>query len=110
MLTVSIYYHIYISIIKGDADKFSSHIMRIFDSDGNGFLDFKEFLMAIDIATCQTEESKLAWVFKLYDVDNDGFIDIDEMASVMETLESLEFTGPQRSKKRKIHDELIDIV
>ena len=76
--------------------------MRIFDSDGNGFLDFKEFLMAIDIATCQTEESKLAWVFKLYDVDNDGFIDIDEMASVMETLESLEFTGPQKSKKCKI--------
>ena len=86
----------------GDADKFSSHIMRIFDSDGNGFLDFKEFLMAIDIATCQTEESKLAWVFKLYDVDNDGFIDIEEMASVMETLESLEFTGPTKSKKRMI--------
>ena len=52
----------------GDGDKFSSHIMRIFDSDGNGFLDFKEFLMAIDIATCQTEESKLAWAFKLYDL------------------------------------------
>ena len=82
--------------------------MRIFDSDGNGFLDFKEFLMAIDIATCQTEESKLAWVFKLYDVDNDGFIDIDEMASVMETLESLEFTGPQKSKKRKIQWIIIE--
>ena len=93
---------------SGDADKFSSHIMRIFDSDGNGFLDFKEFLMAIDIATCQTEESKLAWVFKLYDVDNDGFIDIDEMASVMETLESLEFTGPQKSKKRKIQGIIIE--
>ena len=52
----------------GDGDKFSCHIMRIFDSDGNGFLDFKEFLMAIDIATCQTEESKLAWAFKLYDL------------------------------------------
>ena len=76
--------------------------MRIFDSDGNGFLDFKEFLMAIDIASCQTEESKLAWVFKLYDVDNDGVIVCDEMASLMETLESLEFTGPQKSKKRKL--------
>ena len=73
--------------------------MRIFDSDGNGFLDFKEFLMAIDIATCQSEESKLAWVFKLYDVDNDGHIDIDEMAGIMETLESLEFTGPQKAKQ-----------
>ena len=76
--------------------------MRIFDCDGNGFLDFKEFLMAIDIATCQTEESKLVWVFKLYDVDNDGIIDIDEMASIMETLDSLEFAGPRKSKKRKI--------
>ena len=89
-------------MVLGDADKFSSHIMRIFDSDGNGFLDFKEFLMAIDIASCQTEESKLAWVFKLYDVDNDGVIVCDEMASLMETLESLEFTGPQKSKKRKL--------
>ena len=58
--------------------------------------------MAIDIATCQTEESKLVWVFKLYDVDNDGIIDIDEMASIMETLDSLEFAGPRKSKKRKI--------
>ena len=56
--------------------------------------------MAIDIATCQTEESKLAWVFKLYDVDNDGVIDIDEMASIMETLESLEFTSSHKCKKR----------
>lgn len=53
---------------KGDGEKFSFHIMRIFDSDGNGFLDFKEFIMAIDIASCQTEESKLAWAFKLYDL------------------------------------------
>ena len=76
--------------------------MRIFDSDGNGFLDFKEFLMAINVATCQTEESKLVWVFKLYDVDNDGVLDIDELASIMETLESLEFTSSQKSKKRKL--------
>lgn len=67
--------------------------MRLFDIDGNGYLDFKEFLMAIDIASCQTEESKLAWVFKLYDVDNNGVIDVNEMARMMETLESLEHKG-----------------
>lgn len=58
--------------------------------------------MAINVATCQTEESKLVWVFKLYDVDNDGVLDIDELASIMETLESLEFTSSQKSKKRKL--------
>ena len=49
--------------------------------------------MAIDIATCQTEESRLAWVFKLYDVDNDGVIDVKEMAVIMETLETLDSSG-----------------
>ena len=62
--------------LAGDADKFSRHIMRIFDSDGNDFLDFKEFLLAMDIATCETEESKLVWAFKLFDNDNSGYLDV----------------------------------
>ena len=37
---------------------------RIFDSDGNGSLDFKEFLMALDIAQCQDERQKLEWSFR----------------------------------------------
>lgn len=79
------------SIFTGDGEKFSKHILRIFDSDGNGFLDFKEFLLAIDIATCNTEQSRLDWVFKLYDVDNDGVIDVKEMAGIMEAMECLEY-------------------
>ncbi len=60
----------------GNAEKFSEHIMRIFDRDGNNFLDFKEFLMAIDIASCNSEESKLEWAFKLFDCDNSGSIEV----------------------------------
>ena len=40
----------------GEADTFVRHIMRVFDTDGNDFLDFKEFLMAMDISNCQTSE------------------------------------------------------
>lgn len=29
------------SFFSGNGERFSSHILRIFDSDGNGFLDFK---------------------------------------------------------------------
>ena len=40
--------------LTGNASKITSHVFRIFDSDGNDFLDFKEFLMAIDIANRDT--------------------------------------------------------
>ena len=54
-------------------------------------MDFKEFLLALDIATCTTEQNRLEWVFKLFDVDNDGVIDVEEMATIMETMECLEY-------------------
>lgn len=46
----------YFSSISGNASKITSHIFRIFDSDGNDVLDFKEFLLAIDIANRETGE------------------------------------------------------
>ena len=72
----------------GNATKITSHIFRIFDSDGNDYLDFKEYLMAIDIANRDTgwsyiigfhqiiqehsifpsDEEKLKWAFRLYDL------------------------------------------
>jgi Ca2+-binding EF-hand superfamily protein len=39
---------------SGNASKITTHVFRIFDSDGNDFLDFKEFLMAIDVANRDT--------------------------------------------------------
>lgn len=35
--------------------------------------------MAMDIATCDSEESKLEWAFKLYDIDNSGCLELNEM-------------------------------
>ena len=46
----------YFSSCSGNASKITSHIFRIFDSDGNDVLDFKEFLLAIDIANRETGE------------------------------------------------------
>ena len=49
----------------GNAESFCDHIFRMFDSDGNNFLDFKEFLMALDIAQCTDERQRLEWSFRL---------------------------------------------
>ena len=44
----------HLDFVPGNASKITSQIFRIFDSDGNDFLDFKEFLMAIDVANRTT--------------------------------------------------------
>ena len=52
----------------GNAESFCNHIFRLFDSDGNNFLDFKEFLMALDIAQCTDERQKLEWSFRYLEI------------------------------------------
>ena len=41
------------------------HLFRIFDRDGNGTIDFKEFVMATDITTSGEPEEKLRWTFRV---------------------------------------------
>jgi Ca2+-binding EF-hand superfamily protein len=48
----------------GKAGAFCEHIFRTFDTDQNGFIDFKEFLLAIDITSSGTPEEKLNWAFR----------------------------------------------
>ena len=48
----------------GNAEEFCSHVFRTFDSDNNGFIDFKEFLLAIDVTSAGSPEQKLNWAFR----------------------------------------------
>merc|ERR1719376_2024509 len=52
-----------------------------FDIDRNGVIDFKEFLLSIDVNSSGSPEEKLNWAFSMYDVDGNGYIDINEMTS-----------------------------
>ena len=37
---------------------------RTFDTDKNGFIDFKEFLLAVDVTSGTSPEKKLSWAFR----------------------------------------------
>ena len=49
---------------SGNAEQFCDHVFRTFDTDKNGFIDFKEFLLAIDVTSAGTAEEKLKWAFR----------------------------------------------
>lgn len=101
---------------EDNGDVFANHIFRIFDKDGNGFLDFKEFLMAINVTTCNTLTEKMTWAFRLYDVDNNGVIDVNEMTEILEILDDVQNPigdgddAPKSSKETaEIFLELLDL-
>ena len=41
------------------------YIFRTLDVDGNGYLDFKETLLASELISAKTPEQKLKWAFKM---------------------------------------------
>merc|ERR1719430_1429091 len=82
---------------SGKSVDFYEHIFRTFDTDKNGYIDFKEFLLAIDITSSGTPEEKLNWAFSMYDVDNNGWIDLTEMTRIVKSIYKM--MGPEKVKQ-----------
>ena len=86
-LTPSKFAELYKMFFPGtNTEKFSDHIFRNFDTDRNGFIDFKEFLIAMDINSSGTAEERVKWAFRMYDVDGNGVIDLEEMTIVVQAI------------------------
>ena len=73
-------------IWKGNAELYCEHVFRTFDTDQNGYIDFKEFILAVYVTSTGTPEEKFRSAFRMYDVDGNGVIDQDEMSSVMQAI------------------------
>src|SRR5689334_2198538 len=54
---------------SGAAERFCEHAFRTFDADNSGYVDFKEFLMAVNVTSSGTPRQKLEWAFRMYDID-----------------------------------------
>jgi len=62
-------------------------VIDIFDDDGNGEVDFKEFIMGLSHFSAKGDiENKLRFAFRIYDIDNDGFVSNGELYQVLKMM------------------------
>ena len=53
---------------------FCDHVFRAFDVDGNGYVEFGEFLLGFAICSRGDLRSRLDYAFECYDLDSNGYI------------------------------------
>jgi len=70
----------------GDPSTFADYVFKVFDTDGSGTIDFKEFIVALSVTSRGKMEDKLDWAFNLYDIDGDGKITYQEMLAIVEAI------------------------
>ncbi|XP_016338792.1 guanylyl cyclase inhibitory protein-like [Sinocyclocheilus anshuiensis] len=66
--------------------EYAEQIFRTLDNNGDGVVDFREYVTAISMLIEGTTVEKLRWSFKLYDKDKDGAITRSEMLEIMQAV------------------------
>ncbi|MGH0117225.1 UNVERIFIED_CONTAM: hypothetical protein FKN15_046146 [Acipenser sinensis] len=66
-----------------ESSEYAEQIFRTLDNNGDGIVDFREYVTAISLLIQGSPEEKLRWSFKLCDKDKDGAITRSEMLEIM---------------------------
>lgn len=93
---------------NGDAEEFSEHIFRAYDADGNGEIDFDEFLQTLSVASkVGSVDEKLKWAFKMYDLDGNGYVSRDEAISMITSI--FKMRGDSHKAREKAEEAALQI-
>ncbi|XP_008300999.1 guanylyl cyclase inhibitory protein [Stegastes partitus] len=75
--------------VGSESAEYAEQIFRTLDNNGDGVVDFREYVVAISMLIEGSAVEKLCWSFKLYDKDRDGAITKGEMLEIMQAVSKM---------------------
>merc|ERR1712079_566989 len=69
-----------------DTEKLERHIFSMYDTNKDGHIDFREFMIVLYIMSNGTPQENLKQIFKVFDINNDGFISLKELQRIVKDL------------------------
>lgn len=86
-LTVDQFMEVYSNFYPaGDASAFAENTFRVFDHNKDQKIDFREFVIGLNMSSRGSFEDKMKWIFQLYDINENGFISKDEMLVIVKSI------------------------
>ncbi|XP_033736812.1 hippocalcin-like protein 1 [Pecten maximus] len=86
-LPMEAFIKVYSKTFVGETTRFAEQVFRVFDTNGNGRVDFKEFMLGMYVSGSPLdEEQKLDWAFRMYDRNGDGYITKEEMLYMFDAI------------------------
>ena len=76
----------YINMIQecyGNTYGLEKYIFETYDRNGDGFVDFSEFLKVLYILSNDSPKEKLQLIFRAFDADKNGTISLSELKSLV---------------------------
>ncbi|XP_026184954.1 guanylate cyclase activator 1d isoform X1 [Mastacembelus armatus] len=72
-----------------NANSYVDQVFFTFDMDGDGYIDFVEYIAAISLMLKGEINQKLKWYFKLFDQDGNGKIDKEELETIFSAIQDI---------------------